>query len=73
MQAGPRTGEVAEELCLRLQRKEKMLQELLSDRNRQAMEHDAEIRELLQAMSTKEQWSKVSCVQCSTGDTGADY
>ena len=50
-----------------------MLQELLSDRNRQAMEHDAEIRELLQAMSTKEQWSKVSCVQCSTGDTGADY
>lgn len=47
-----------------------MLQELLSDRNRQAMEHDAEIRELLQAMSTKEQWSKVSCVQCCSGDTG---
>lgn len=70
---GPGQSEVAEELCLRLQRKEKMLQELLSDRNRQAMEHDAEIRELLQAMSTKEQWSKVSCVQCSTGDTGADY
>lgn len=57
---GPGQSEVAEELCLRLQRKEKMLQELLSDRNRQAMEHDAEIRELLQAMSTKEQWSKAT-------------
>uniref|UniRef100_A0A8C9F1B2 Phosphodiesterase 4D interacting protein n=1 Tax=Pavo cristatus TaxID=9049 RepID=A0A8C9F1B2_PAVCR len=57
---GPGQSEVAEELCLRLQRKEKMLQELLSDRNRQAMEHDAEIQELLQAMSTKEQWSKTT-------------
>ncbi|OXB57796.1 hypothetical protein ASZ78_000154 [Callipepla squamata] len=57
---GPGQSEVAEELCLRLQRKEKMLQELLSDRNRQAMEHDAEIRELLQALSTKEQWSKAT-------------
>ncbi|XP_064928294.1 myomegalin isoform X5 [Columba livia] len=52
---GPGQSEVAEELCLRLQHKEKMLQDLLSDRNSQTMEHDAEIRELLQAMSTKEQ------------------
>ncbi|XP_040421898.1 myomegalin-like isoform X2 [Cygnus olor] len=57
---GPGQSEVAEELCSRLQRKEKMLQELLSDRNRQAMEHDAEIRELLQAMSTKEQCSRTA-------------
>ncbi|XP_021260427.1 myomegalin-like isoform X7 [Numida meleagris] len=57
---GPGQSEVAEELCLRLQRKEKMLQELLSDRNRQAMEHDAEIRELLQAVNTREQWSKAT-------------
>uniref|UniRef100_A0A8B9EAK4 CDK5 regulatory subunit-associated protein 2/Myomegalin coiled coil domain-containing protein n=1 Tax=Anser cygnoides TaxID=8845 RepID=A0A8B9EAK4_ANSCY len=57
---GPGQSEVAEELCSRLERKEKMLQELLSDRNRQAMEHDAEIRELLQAMSTKEQWSRTA-------------
>lgn len=49
---------------MRLQHKEKMLQDLLSDRNRQTMEHDAEIRELLQAMSTKEQQSRVSCVLC---------
>ncbi|KFQ84973.1 Myomegalin, partial [Phoenicopterus ruber ruber] len=57
---GPGQSEVAEELCLRLQHKEKMLQDLLSDRNRQTMEHDAEIRELLQAMSTKEQQSRVT-------------
>ncbi|KAJ7411841.1 hypothetical protein WISP_100486 [Willisornis vidua] len=54
----PGQSEVAEELCLRLQHKEKMLQVLLSDRNRQTMEHDAEIRELLEAMSTKEQQSR---------------
>ncbi|KAF4799783.1 myomegalin [Turdus rufiventris] len=57
---GPGQSEVAEELCRRLQHKEKMLQELLSDRNRQSMEHDAEIRELLQALSTKEQQSRVA-------------
>ncbi|XP_065505111.1 putative neuroblastoma breakpoint family member 8 isoform X2 [Caloenas nicobarica] len=57
---GPGQSEVAEELCLRLQHKEKMLQDLLSDRNRQTMEHDAEIRELLQAMSTKEQQSRAA-------------
>ncbi|XP_030352273.1 myomegalin-like isoform X4 [Strigops habroptila] len=57
---GPGQSEVAEELCLRLQHKEKMLQDLLSDRNRQTMEHDAEIRELLQAVSSKEQQSRVA-------------
>ncbi|XP_054689362.1 myomegalin isoform X2 [Grus americana] len=57
---GPGQSEVAEELCLRLQHKEKMLQDLLSDRNRQTMEHDAEIRELLQALSTKEQQSRTA-------------
>lgn len=45
-----------------------MLQDLLSDRNSQTMEHDAEIRELLQAMSTKEQHCRVSCVQCHSGE-----
>uniref|UniRef100_A0A8C3P5R8 Phosphodiesterase 4D interacting protein n=1 Tax=Cyanoderma ruficeps TaxID=181631 RepID=A0A8C3P5R8_9PASS len=57
---GPGQSEVAEELCLRLQHKEKMLQDLLSDRNRQTVEHDAEIRELLQALSIKEQQSRVA-------------
>uniref|UniRef100_A0A8C6YXQ8 Short myomegalin-like EB1 binding protein N-terminal domain-containing protein n=1 Tax=Nothoprocta perdicaria TaxID=30464 RepID=A0A8C6YXQ8_NOTPE len=57
---GPGQSEVVEELCLRLQRKEKMLQDLLADRNRQVMEHDAEIRELLQAVGAKEQWSRAA-------------
>ncbi|XP_053928854.1 myomegalin isoform X2 [Cuculus canorus] len=57
---GPGQSEIAEELCLRLQHKEKMLQDLLSDRNRQTVEHDAEIRELLQAMSAREQQSQVA-------------
>ncbi|KAM6262086.1 LOW QUALITY PROTEIN: myomegalin-like [Porphyrio hochstetteri] len=57
---GPGQSEVAEELCLRLQHKEKMLQDLLSDRNRQTLEHDAEIQELLLAVSTKEQQSRVA-------------
>ncbi|XP_072725129.1 myomegalin isoform X6 [Ciconia boyciana] len=56
----PGQSEVTEELCLRLQHKEKMLQDLLSDRNHQTMEHDAEIRELLQAVSTKEQQSRMA-------------
>uniref|UniRef100_U3JMD4 Uncharacterized protein n=1 Tax=Ficedula albicollis TaxID=59894 RepID=U3JMD4_FICAL len=73
---GPGQSEVAEELCLRLQHKEKMLQDLLSDRNRQTMEHNAEIRELLQALSTKEQQSRVSIVQCHSGrlrGVGSDF
>ncbi|XP_029768307.1 myomegalin-like isoform X2 [Terrapene carolina triunguis] len=55
---GPGQSEIAEDLCLRLQRKERMLQDLLSDRNRQAGEHETELRELLQAMSTREQRSR---------------
>ncbi|XP_009998213.1 PREDICTED: myomegalin-like [Chaetura pelagica] len=62
---GPGQSEVAEELCLRLQHKEKMLQDLLSDRNCQTMEHDAEIRALLQAVSTKEQQSRVAVEKMS--------
>uniref|UniRef100_A0A8C5L8E6 Centrosomin N-terminal motif 1 domain-containing protein n=1 Tax=Jaculus jaculus TaxID=51337 RepID=A0A8C5L8E6_JACJA len=51
---GPGQGEVAEELCQRLQRKERMLQDLLSDRNRLAVEHEVEIQSLLQSMSARE-------------------
>ncbi|XP_050818924.1 myomegalin isoform X8 [Gopherus flavomarginatus] len=55
---GPGQSEIAEELCLCLQRKERMLQDLLSDRNRQAGKHETELRELLQAMSIREQRSR---------------
>ncbi|XP_056675259.1 myomegalin isoform X14 [Monodelphis domestica] len=57
---GPGQSEVTEELCLRLQRKERMLQDLLSDRNKQALQHEIEIQDLLQAMSTREKESQVA-------------
>ncbi|XP_028358864.1 myomegalin isoform X23 [Phyllostomus discolor] len=57
---GPGQSEIAEELCQRLQRKERMLQDLLSDRNKQAVEHEMEIQGLLQSMSTREQRSQAA-------------
>ncbi|XP_036894639.1 myomegalin isoform X2 [Sturnira hondurensis] len=57
---GPGQSEIAEELCQRLQRKERMLQDLLSDRNRQAVEHETEIQGLLQSMSSREQQSRAA-------------
>ncbi|XP_021563992.1 myomegalin-like isoform X2 [Carlito syrichta] len=57
---GPGQSEIAEELCQRLQRKERMLQDLLSDRNKQAVEHEMEIQGLLQSMSTREQESQAA-------------
>lgn len=55
---GPGQSEIAEELCQRLQRKERMLQDLLSDRNKLVVEHEMEIQGLLQSMSTREQESQ---------------
>ncbi|XP_027722494.1 myomegalin-like isoform X4 [Vombatus ursinus] len=57
---GPGQSEVAEELCLRLQRKERLLQDLLSDRNKQALEHEMEIQDLLQSMSAREKESQLA-------------
>ncbi|XP_057576809.1 myomegalin isoform X4 [Hippopotamus amphibius kiboko] len=57
---GPGQSEIAEELCQRLQRKERMLQDLLTDRNKQAMEYEMEIQGLLQSMSTREQESQAA-------------
>ncbi|XP_062962582.1 myomegalin isoform X5 [Cynocephalus volans] len=57
---GPGQNEIAEELCQRLQRKERMLQDLLSDRNKQAVEHEMEIQSLLQSVSTREQESQAA-------------
>ncbi|XP_070463800.1 myomegalin isoform X31 [Equus przewalskii] len=57
---GPGQSEIAEELCQRLQRKERMLQDLLSDRNKQMVEHELEIQGLLQSMSTREQESQAA-------------
>ncbi|XP_048207845.1 LOW QUALITY PROTEIN: myomegalin [Perognathus longimembris pacificus] len=57
---GPGQSEIAEELCQRLQRKERMLQDLLSDRSKQAVEHEMEIQGLLQSLSTREQESQAA-------------
>uniref|UniRef100_A0A7M4E600 Phosphodiesterase 4D interacting protein n=1 Tax=Crocodylus porosus TaxID=8502 RepID=A0A7M4E600_CROPO len=57
---GPGQSEIIEELCVRLQRKERMLQDLLNDRSRQVVEHESEIRGLLQAISTKEERSRIA-------------
>ncbi|XP_072500646.1 myomegalin isoform X2 [Notamacropus eugenii] len=57
---GPGQSEVAKELCLRLQRKERMLQDLLGERNKQALEHEMEIQDLLQSMSTREKESQLA-------------
>ncbi|XP_065751668.1 myomegalin isoform X11 [Phocoena phocoena] len=57
---GPGQSEIAEELCQRLQRKERMLQDLLSDRNKQVVEYEMEIQGLLQSMSSREQESQAA-------------
>lgn len=57
---GPGQIEIAKELCQCLQQKERMVQELLSDHNKQTVEHELEIQALLQSMSTREQESQVA-------------
>uniref|UniRef100_H0XE44 Phosphodiesterase 4D interacting protein n=1 Tax=Otolemur garnettii TaxID=30611 RepID=H0XE44_OTOGA len=57
---GPGQREIAEELWQRLQQKERMLQDLLSDRNKQAVEQEMEIKGLLQSMSTREKESQIA-------------
>ncbi|KAM4605288.1 myomegalin-like [Polymixia lowei] len=54
VQAGP--SQVMEELKARLALKEKLFQELLSDRSRQSDEHQAQVHDLLDAISSKDQY-----------------
>ncbi|CAB1317143.1 unnamed protein product, partial [Coregonus sp. 'balchen'] len=54
VQAGP--SGVVEELKTRLTLKEKLFQELLSDRSRQSHEHQAQVQDLLSTISTKDQY-----------------
>lgn len=57
VQAGP--AEVVEELKTRLALKEKLLQELLSDRSRQTDEHRAQVQDLLNTLGSKDQYLQV--------------
>lgn len=63
VQAGP--TEVVEELKARLALKEKLFQELLSDRSRQSKEHQAQIQDLLGTLGSKDQYLQVGCVACA--------
>ncbi|XP_041660185.1 myomegalin-like isoform X3 [Cheilinus undulatus] len=54
VQAGP--SEVVEELKARLALKEKLFEELLSDRSRQSNEHQAQVQDMLNALSSKDQY-----------------
>ncbi|KAG7214688.1 hypothetical protein INR49_010580 [Caranx melampygus] len=54
VQAGP--TEVVEELKARLVLKEKLFQELLSDRSRQSNEHQTQVQDLLNTLSSKDQY-----------------
>uniref|UniRef100_A0A8C1HZW0 Si:ch211-242b18.1 n=1 Tax=Cyprinus carpio carpio TaxID=630221 RepID=A0A8C1HZW0_CYPCA len=56
-------GEVAEELKSRLQLKERLFQELLSDRSRQTQEHHSQVQDLLNTISAREQYIKVMAEQ----------
>lgn len=54
------SNEVAEELKSRLQLKEHLFQELLSDRSRQTQEHHSQVQDLLNTISAREQYIKVT-------------
>lgn len=65
VQGGP--NEVVEELKARLALKEKLFQELLSDRNCQTNEHQAQVQDLLNALTSKDQYLQVgSCAHMGT-------
>uniref|UniRef100_A0A8D2Q5K4 CDK5 regulatory subunit-associated protein 2/Myomegalin coiled coil domain-containing protein n=1 Tax=Varanus komodoensis TaxID=61221 RepID=A0A8D2Q5K4_VARKO len=57
---GPGQEAAVEELCLRLQQRERVVRELLANKSWQATEHTTELQELLQAASAREQQSNVS-------------
>uniref|UniRef100_A0A8C7DJT4 Myomegalin n=1 Tax=Oncorhynchus kisutch TaxID=8019 RepID=A0A8C7DJT4_ONCKI len=63
VKAGP--SEVVDELKARLSLKEKLFQELLSDRSRQAQEHHSQVQDLLNTIGTRDQY-----IQESSGRLG---
>lgn len=55
----PSPNEVVEELKSRLALKERLFQEILSDRSRQTQEHHTLIQDLLNTISSRDQYIKV--------------
>lgn len=52
-------SKVLEELKLRLQLKDRLFQEVLADRMLQAQEHQEEVQDLLQTISSRDQYIQV--------------
>lgn len=52
-------GHVLEELKVRLQLKDQLFQEVMSDRTRQAREHEEQVQELLRTISSRDQYLQV--------------
>lgn len=55
----PGPNEVVEELRSRLALKERLFQELLSDRSRQTQEHHTQVQDLLGTISVRDQYIQV--------------
>lgn len=52
-------SDVLEELKVRLQLKDRLFQEVLSDRKRQAQEHQEQVQDLLRTISSRDQYIQV--------------
>ncbi|KAM4739252.1 myomegalin isoform 2-T2 [Anableps anableps] len=58
-------GHVLEELKVRLQLKDRLFQEVMSDRTRQAQEHQQQVQDLLRTVSTRDQYIQDSAGRLS--------
>uniref|UniRef100_A0A3Q2E7M4 Si:ch211-242b18.1 n=2 Tax=Cyprinodon variegatus TaxID=28743 RepID=A0A3Q2E7M4_CYPVA len=58
-------GHVLEELKVRLQLKDQLFQEVMSDRTRQAREHEEQVQELLRTISSRDQYLQDSAGRLS--------
>ncbi|XP_023194696.1 myomegalin-like isoform X9 [Xiphophorus maculatus] len=56
-------GQVLEELKLRLQLKDRLFQEVMSDRTRQAREHQEQVQDLLRTVSARDQYIQDSAAR----------
>ncbi|XP_014896705.1 myomegalin isoform X2 [Poecilia latipinna] len=56
-------GQVLEELKLRLQLKDRLFQEVMSDRTRQAREHQEQVQDLLRTISSRDQYIQDSAAR----------
>ncbi|XP_063316217.1 myomegalin isoform X6 [Pelmatolapia mariae] len=58
-------GDVLEELKVRLHLKDRLFQEVLTDRTHQAQEHQKEVQDLLRSINSRDQYIKDSAIRLS--------